>query len=61
MGLDVERSAEELSAEDWRALAEKYRAALDHYESHQSCPCGARRESLDTHPHVTGCPVVVVR
>lgn len=21
------------------------------------CPCGARPESLDTHPHVTGCPV----
>jgi hypothetical protein len=21
-----------------------------------SCPCGARRESLRTHPHVIGCP-----
>lgn len=23
----------------------------------QHCPCGARPESLNTHPHVTGCPV----
>ena len=21
------------------------------------CPCGARPESLNTHPHVSGCPV----
>lgn len=23
----------------------------------QHCPCGARPESLNTHPHVTACPV----
>ncbi len=23
----------------------------------QHCPCGARPEALDTHPHVGGCPV----
>ncbi len=26
-------------------------------ELEQSCPCGARPESLKTHPHVTGCLV----
>lgn len=26
------------------------------YDWKQSCPCGARPESLDTHPHVGGCP-----
>lgn len=33
------------------------RAALDHYWQHTVCPCGARRESPRTHPHVLGCPV----
>lgn len=36
---------------------------LQQIEMH--CPCGARPESLDTHPHVSGCPVeqalVIVR
>ena len=26
------------------------------WETTRSCPCGARAESLDTHPHVIGCP-----
>lgn len=26
-------------------------------EVEQHCPCGARPESLTTHPHVGGCPV----
>lgn len=26
-------------------------------EIERHCPCGARPESLKTHPHVTGCPV----
>ena len=26
-------------------------------EIEEHCPCGARPESLDTHPHVGGCPV----
>lgn len=26
-------------------------------ETAQHCPCGARPESLDTHPHVVSCPV----
>ena len=29
--------------------------ALKEVEIH--CPCGARPESLHTHPHVAGCPV----
>jgi hypothetical protein len=33
----------------------RLRAALVEVERH--CPCGARPESLNTHPHVTGCPV----
>jgi hypothetical protein len=30
-------------------------AALEEIEVH--CPCGARPESLNTHPHVVLCPV----
>lgn len=26
----------------------------------RNCPCGARPESLDTHPHVTNCLVEVI-
>ncbi len=26
------------------------------WETQHSCPCGARAESPDTHPHVTACP-----
>lgn len=26
-------------------------------EVEKNCPCGARPESLNTHPHVMGCPV----
>lgn len=26
------------------------------WETTHSCPCGARPESPNTHPHVTGCP-----
>jgi hypothetical protein len=25
-----------------------------------SCPCGARRESPQTHPHIIGCPTAAV-
>jgi len=43
------------------------KAALDHVDAltdalrqvERSCPCGARPESFETHPHVTGCPVGV--
>lgn len=35
--------------------AERLRTALKAVEQH--CPCGARPESLRTHPHVIGCPV----
>ena len=30
-------------------------------EIEQHCPCGARPESLATHPHVIGCPVAKLR
>jgi len=26
------------------------------WDSQHSCPCGARAESLSSHPHVLGCP-----
>ena len=26
------------------------------WETQHSCPCGARAEALDTHPHVLTCP-----
>lgn len=29
-------------------------------EIEQHCPCGARPESLSTHPHVAGCPVAAL-
>jgi hypothetical protein len=34
---------------------EKLKSLLKQIEQH--CPCGARPESLNTHPHVCGCPV----
>lgn len=37
---------------------EQLRKALRYYwEETHSCPCGARRKSPVTHPHVPGCPV----
>ena len=38
---------------------ERLRAALAHYWNYQPCPCGARKDSPHTHPHVIGCPVGV--
>lgn len=32
---------------------------IDEIEMH--CPCGARPESLNTHPHVGGCPVAELK
>lgn len=34
------------------------RRGLAHYATFgTTCPCGARPDHLDTHPHVIGCPV----
>ena len=30
-------------------------------EIENHCPCGARPESLATHPHHTGCPVLELK
>src|SRR5438132_6008005 len=35
------------------------RALVEEIEEH--CPCGARPESLNTHPHVIGCPVAKLK
>ena len=36
---------------------EKLHKALLLMLEHNPCVCGARQDSLDTHPHVGGCPV----
>lgn len=43
------------SRSEHRAEAVRLREAL--LEVERTCPCGARPESPNTHPHVTGCPV----
>lgn len=41
-----------------RLRCERMEAAVLHYwRNGVQCPCGARPESPDTHPHVMGCPV----
>ena len=43
---------------DWEALVEAVRVAREALEKvAEFCPCGARPEALDTHPHVGSCPV----
>lgn len=52
-----------IKPEDWSVLklfipvtkARRVWQLLKEIENH--CPCGARPESLNTHPHVSGCPV----
>lgn len=46
--------ADALIAERDRVLSA---LADDLREIARACPCGARPETLDTYPHVTGCPV----
>ena len=36
-------------------MIETMRELIEEIEMH--CPCGARPESLNTHPHHGGCPV----
>jgi len=36
-------------------MSERILELISEIENH--CPCGARPESLNTHPHVPGCPV----
>ena len=40
-------------------IGEKILELINQIET--SCPCGARPESLGTHPHVSGCPVVELK
>lgn len=40
-------------------MDEKVRALIDEIEMH--CPCGARPETLSTHPHVPDCPVAALK
>jgi hypothetical protein len=37
-------------------LAQARQQLLYWWETKHSCPCGARPESPDTHPHVPWCP-----
>ncbi len=49
----------------WKGEAQRFarerdlfRAGLLHYtQNFITCPCGARSNSIGTHPHVGGCPV----
>lgn len=50
----VERERDQLAGQLTRATE-----LVAEIERH--CPCGARPESLDTHPHVSGCPVASLR
>lgn len=43
--------------EDLLRRLEIAEAGLKHFWTHATCPCGARIESPNTHPHVGGCPV----
>lgn len=46
----------ELSEQDMRGRASNPALMLA-LEIERHCPCGARPESMRTHPHVGGCPV----
>ena len=37
-------------------LYQAYQQLAYWWNLHHSCPCGARAESLDTHPHMILCP-----
>lgn len=54
-GTDYASGGNAPTAAEWRTEAMRLRDALLEIERH--CPCGARPESPDTHPHVIGCPV----
>lgn len=56
----VERVKSQLAvkdAENARLKEALAKALAFGLETAQHCPCGARPESLDTHPHVVSCPV----
>ena len=45
----------------WRRRSESLEDALVHMLTYGGpCPCGARIESPQTHPHAIGCPVGMV-
>lgn len=60
--LELQASEHNRKKDNEYLLAERdaLRAALEHFWSHTTCPCGARKDHLDTHPHVMGCPVGAV-
>lgn len=39
-----------------RDLMAAYQQLACLWDTTRSCPCGARKESPNTHPHVIGCP-----
>lgn len=53
---------EQLAAAERRARESQYKmfdayTQLEYlWSQNRGCPCGARPESPNTHPHVTGCP-----
>jgi hypothetical protein len=53
--LEVRAAIDNLSNEAGDETSSKLRNLLETIE--MNCPCGARPESIATHPHVIGCPV----
>lgn len=43
--------------DDAATLADALARVREALREIRSCPCGARRESPSTHPHVSGCPI----
>lgn len=52
---NLEQVVANIIREEHSAQLKRVMNCLKEIENH--CPCGARPESLNTHPHVGGCPV----
>jgi hypothetical protein len=56
----VEHEQHEAAVQQLRFdLQSAYQQLAYLWETTHSCPCGARKESPNTHPHVMGCPTAV--
>lgn len=42
-----------------KLLVQSFQQLVWFWNTYNSCACGARKESLDTHPHVLGCPTSI--
>lgn len=53
---DALQAAEQRAERAERGKLDAYQQLQYLWETTGSCPCGARRESPNTHSHVTACP-----